>query len=123
MSDKILDFYKGYEGENEIQFIKISPDGSKEMIKIWDGFFDDFMTKIKPEKEGWTSLAYYYHLVEGWNDESPWEIQDVLGAFEQLKQLNDIDFRFVKSKVVHHEVCKLLESALKSNSRVYIALE
>ena len=123
MNDKIFDFYTGYEGENEIQFIRISPDGKKEIIRMWDGLFDDFMMKIRPEQGGWTSLAYYYHLIEGWNDGSPWEILDIIGALKQLEQLRNIELRTEKSKAVYNEVCKLLDVAIRTNSRVYIALE
>ena len=123
MSINVLDFYKGYEGGDEIQFIEISPNGSRNIIRMWDAFFHDFIEKIKPEKEGWTSLAYYYHLDEGWYDESPWEIRDILKALEQLEQLRNIDFNFEETREIYNEVCKLLDSALNTNSRVYIALE
>ena len=123
MSNNILDFYTGFEGGDEIQFIRVLPDGSKDIIRMWDGYFDNFMMQIEPDQEGWTSLAYYYHLEEGWYDESPWEIPDIKEAFEQLRRLKDINIKSVKSKEVYDEVCKLLDVAINTNSRVYITLE
>ena len=50
-------YYKGYEGANEIQFI-CKKAGKIYILVIWEGFFDEIMTKILPEENGWTGLGY-----------------------------------------------------------------
>lgn len=47
---------------------------------------------ILPEQTGWTGLACYYHLHEGWYEESPWQIPDVGIVYNQLKKdINVLD--------------------------------
>ncbi|GLC82915.1 hypothetical protein [Lacrimispora brassicae] len=123
MDNIIWDFYKGYEGEGEIQFIQVLDNDNRNVIRIWDGYFDDIMEKIEPEASGWTGLAYCYNLVEGWYDESPWQIPNLMKAFQQIKQTENAKFRFLNSKKVTDEICNLLSNALDNDNYVYIARE
>jgi len=123
MKSKIIDFYDGFEGEGEIQFIQVLDDGNKSVIRIWEGYFDDFMEKIEPTSNGWTGLAYYYNLDEGWYDDSPWKIPNVAETLSQLKQIENVEFRFPESKNVINEICILLNKAIEDNICVYIARE
>lgn len=115
-------YYKGYEGEKEIQFIK-GKDDDTEIISIWDGFFNDILEQITPSEKGWEGLAYYYHLCIGWYENSPWEIPDIKEALEQLKGLISCDFRFEKSKDALNSICIFLFNAIEENERVYISEE
>lgn len=121
--DKIIrNYYNGYEGEPEIQFIRILQDGQKLLLRIWIGFFDNIMTAIKPDLNGWTGLAYYYHLVEGWYDKSPWEIPSIDKAVEQFEKI-DISCFDENTMNVYADICKLLRDAQASNEKVWIAYE
>ena len=98
---KLKNFYKGYEGEGEIQFIHGTQTDQKIILKIWDGFFDDIMEKIEPEVTGWTSLAYYYNLVKGWYEEIPWEVPNIATALQQLSKVKGAEFRFSQTQILH----------------------
>ncbi|SHL34231.1 hypothetical protein SAMN02745136_04674 [Anaerocolumna jejuensis DSM 15929] len=123
MDNEVWDFYTGYEGEGEIQFIQILDSGNRNIIRIWDGYFDDIMDKIEPEASGWTGLAYCYNLVVGWYDESPWKIPNTIKALQQIKQTEKAEFRFQESKRVTEEICNLLSNAIDNDNVVYIARE
>ncbi len=121
--DKIIrNYYSGYEGEPEIQFIRVTGDGQRFILRIWVGFFDNIMMSIKPVANEWTSLAYYYHLVEGWHDESPWKVPDIGAAISQFR---DIDVASIdkNSQEVLYDICEMLLVAEAANESVFIAYE
>lgn len=123
MKKIINDYYSGFEGEGEIQFIHLHSNGDESVIRIWDGYFDDIMEQFEPEGNGWTGLAYYYNLCEGWNDSSPWKIPDVHDALRQFKGLRIKNMRFKESHKVLSEIFNLLTKALEQNEDVWIADE
>lgn len=116
-------YYDGFEGEPEIQFIKVSCNEKQSILSIWDGYFNDIMEQFKPSDSGWMGLSYYYHLYIGWYEESPWEIPNLSEALEQFNNLNKSNFRFQKSLEVLLEICKLLNLAVEQNESVWIAYE
>lgn len=59
-------YYSEFEGEPEIILSIEEKNGYKREFGIWGGYFDTIMLQVKPKEEGWTSLAYYYHLNIGW---------------------------------------------------------
>jgi len=122
MYNKITDFYSGYEGEGEIQFITFI-NNEKVIIKLWDGYFDDIMKKIEPTTKGWTSLAHHYNLATGWYDESPWKLKNIVEALKQLKEVMNAEFEFEGTKGIYNEICALLANAIETNNSVYIAYE
>ena len=123
MKKENRDFYSGFEGEGEIEFIRLCKSGDKDIIRIWDGYFDDVMEKFEPVENGWTGLAYYYNLCEGWNTESPWKIPDVHDALKQLESIKNKNMRYEKSHEVLAEICNLLVEAVKQNEEILIADE
>lgn len=102
-------YYKGFEGYPEIDFYTYSGD-EKIGIEMWVGFFNEIMQEVKPTNGKWTSLAYYYHLYEGWYDESPWMIPDNKKALEQFET---IDIKVLDN--VTQEVMMKLIKLLKDN--------
>ncbi|WP_143318542.1 dihydroorotate dehydrogenase (quinone) [Clostridium sp. HBUAS56017] len=122
MNSVVDKYYKGYEGEPEIQIIKKSSNNEKIVLKIWTGFFDNIMTSIEPQSTGWTSLAYYYNLYIGWYEESPWKIENLDEAKEQLEgldisKLNEID------KEVLEEILRVFKEALAVGDEILISYE
>ncbi|UAC49997.1 dihydroorotate dehydrogenase (quinone) [Bacillus aquiflavi] len=112
----IGDYYTGFEGYPEIVFyIKIGE--KREVIRIWDGYFDNIMQKIQPNDDGWHSLAYYYHLDEGWYEDSPWKIPNNKDALQQLQTIN-IKLLDKKEQIILKEIINLLKENL--NSDIYI---
>ena len=94
-------------------------DDSKIVLKIWAGYFDEIMNKIKPESTGWTGLAYYYHLHLGWYEQSPWKIIDLNYVIQQLQEL-DVKNLDVKTYEVYKEILGLMLNANKINKDVCI---
>lgn len=111
--------YEGYLGEPEIQFVKISNEGKKFILRIWIGFFDSIISLLKPKKTGWTGLAYYYHMHEGWYDESPWQINDIVATINELQEinLNDLD---TQTQEVLNDIIELLTNALPKGNTAWI---
>lgn len=122
MNGVVDKYYKGYEGEPEIQIIKKSSNNEKIVLRIWTGFFDNIMTAIEPQSTGWTSLAYCYNLYIGWYEESPWKIENLDEAKEQLEgidisKLNEID------KKVLEEILKVFKEAITVGDEILISYE
>lgn len=74
MDRVISKYYEGFEGEPEIRLIRGEENEEKYILSIWVGYFNSIMDAVVPVETGWTSLAYFYHLQEGWYKESPWQI-------------------------------------------------
>lgn len=112
------DFYVGFEGEPEIQFIYKSVGRINKTI-IWEGYFDELMRAVKPDVEGWTSLAYYYNMYTGWYDENPWKVEK---PNEALAQLESIDVTKLKEETrkVLQTICFDLKEGIENNMEIYI---
>lgn len=119
MDNLINKYYKGYEGEPEIQFIKGSNKEGRTILSIWDGFFDDIMCQFKPTASGWQGLAYYYHLVSGW-EEGIWELPNINSALVEFQSIKASRFRFSETADVLAAICDLLKSAINENQKVWI---
>lgn len=111
--------YDGYEGEPEIQFIKISSGSERTILSIWVGFFDDIMCQFKPVNSEWKGLAHYYHLAIGWEDDI-WEIPDVQLALNEFYSIKSSRFQFPETSKVLSSICDLLMSAINNNQKVWI---
>ncbi|AIS61075.1 Uncharacterised protein [Listeria ivanovii subsp. londoniensis] len=111
------DYYKGFEGYPEIDFY-VYINGEKMGIEMWDGYFDKIMNELSPINGKWTSLAYYYHLDEGWYDESPWEIPNNKEALELLETVETSQL-----DVISHEILLKLINLLKENINNTIYIE
>lgn len=114
-------YYIGFEGEPEIQFIYKKACNTYKTI-IWEGYFDEIMTKLVPEEEGWTGLAYYYNMYLGWYEESPWIIDDLQMA---IKQLNTIQYEALSDEAseILKMLCNIINDAIDNGLNVSIAIE
>lgn len=83
---EVVDFYSGFEGEPELQFNFMVEDKIKRFA-VWTGYFDAIMEEVSPSTQGWSSLAYYYHLHEGWYDDANWQIPNLTEAIRQIQGL------------------------------------
>lgn len=123
--DTLVDkYYVGYEGEPEIQIIRKTLQGDTFVLRIWSGFFDDIMKSIEPEEKGWSSLAYYYNLYIGWYEDSPWLLEDINAAIEQLKKIKSDKLSASRGSMnVLIEFIEVLEDAMISGDSIMIAYE
>lgn len=117
------EYYIGYEGEPEIQFIVAEDVDVKKIISMWNGYFDDIMNIIKPTDTGWNGIALHYHLYTGWYEESPWLLVDIKETLIQFQQLDKEKLTYEKSKYLLQELCDLLQEAIANKQKIWIALE
>lgn len=122
MNNVVDKYYKGYEGEPEIQIIKKSTNNERIVLRIWIGFFDDIMTAIEPQSTGWTSLAYYYNLYIGWYEESPWKISNLNEAKEQLENVDKSKLNAMDKEVLE-EMLKAFKDAIAVGDEILISYE
>lgn len=108
----IDDYYKGFEGYPEIDFYTYINE-EKTGIEMWEGYFDKIMNELSPVDGKWVSLAYYYHLDEGWYDESPWVIPDNKKALEQFETIEIKVLDNVTQEIIL-KLIKLLKDNLDS---------
>lgn len=115
------EYYKGFEGEPEIQFICKKGDDS-EILIMWEGYFDQIMRLIEPDADGWKGLAYYYNMCTGWYEESPWMVKDLHIA---LKQFETLDSKMICGEVgeILKCICSMLKSAILYKFEIFISRE
>lgn len=75
---EIIDFYKGFECESELEIYERDQNGNAiTHLKIWIGYFDKIMSYILPNSEGnWEGISLYYHTLTGWYEKSNWECRE-----------------------------------------------
>ena len=121
MREKIIDYYSGFEGSPKIQFISVI-DNEKLTIRVWIGYFDNIMEAINFEPPEWTGLALYYHLDEGWYEESPWKIPELDTIIQQFQK---IDYKVFdkETKKVYEDIFNLLQKAKAEQKSVIIVYD
>lgn len=122
METIMKDYYKGFEGYPEIQFIRGLKDGGKEILSMWDGYFDSIMNAIEPKENCWTGIAYYYHIEQPWFEESEWKIPNVETVLNQFKEIN-ITILEDKVQAVLNDIIVLLSNAQEWNETVWISYD
>lgn len=122
MDNLLNKYYEEYEGEPEIQIIRKTNKRESILLRIWSGYFDNIMCAIQPESGGWTSLAYYYHLDIGWYEESPWAIENIDKAREQLKNI-DTNLLDKEDRRILKEIIRVFEEAILVKDKILIAYE
>jgi hypothetical protein len=114
-------YYFGFEGEPEIQIIQKRNDNDY-VLSIWEGYFDRIMSQMKPDKTGWTGIAYFYHLHTGWYDDDMWVDKNIIDSYNKFKSIckERLD---KKSGLVLEQICKLLNEAVLNNHEIIIRRE
>ena len=114
-------YYNGFEGEPEIHFI-CRKGNDCDIFVMWEGYFDQIMRTIRPNENGWTGLAYCYHMYSGWYEESPWAIENLQMA---LKQFEAVDSRTlcVEASEILKILCDMFKEAIAHGFEVLIAYE
>ena len=117
------EYYNGFEGEPEMIFTLVKSNGEKKEFGIGEGYLNTIIKKVKPKENGWTGLAYYYHLYIGWYDESPWLVQDIMESYEQLKEIDAEVFEDDEDKAVLMKIISMFKEAIDNDEKVYITYE
>jgi hypothetical protein len=118
-----IDLYTGYEGESEV-VLSITTDVFSKKVRIWRGYFSRVIKYIEPDKNTWTGLAYYYHLVIGSTEEEHWQIPDLEEALSQLKSISipeNEQMHEVRTQVLP-EIMNVISEGIEAQVPVYITL-
>jgi hypothetical protein len=113
------EFVKGFEGEPEISVESRSEHLPPKTIKLWEGFFDSLMVRIKPANGEWTGLALPYHLHEGWNN-APWNVTNLEVVANQWQEI-PLEGLSDECVAVHRAISNLFAAALRSSDSVWIS--
>lgn len=98
-------FYKGYEGEEEIELS--TSDNSMETLHIWEGFFSDIFCEPTLDGKGWHGFTRDYNQFEGAFDDSCSEavITNLQEYIDDLKLYKNRNFKFEETKEVYDLIC------------------
>ena len=116
-------YFKGFEGEAEIIFSLEKTNKGKVEIGIWSGYFDGIMRQIAPKEGYWTSLAYQYHLDIGWYEESPWQVENLKEAYEQLSEIDMGSLEYSEEKEILGIILSMFREAIENGYKMYISYE
>jgi hypothetical protein len=126
MQNTEVDFYSGYEGDDEIIFTMKSSNCCQKKLRIWDGYFHSIINQVKLSDDGsWPGLAYYYHLRIGWYEEDNWQIPNINEALLQFKNIclpSDRPIYEISSQVLV-EIINILSEAVETDSPIFIQIE
>ena len=126
MQDIEIDFYSGFEDDEEIHFF-IKTELSTRKIKMWIGYFRTILRSIKtPSDIPWTGLAHYNNFHLGWHEESNWQIPDLEEVLFQLQHIelpvddpmNHMDYSPQREILV--EMISIISEGIEKNLPVYI---
>lgn len=117
---KVLDFYKGFEGEPEISIIQKTNGGDPKLVlHLWIGFFNPIIELIEPDKNGtWVGVPLFYHTHTGWYEDETWECTFLDTFLVQLKQIpfNKLD---AKTQSIHQLLVGIVEDSLVSGDQLF----
>lgn len=119
--EEINDKYDVGLGEPEIHIILETKEVTKKLV-IWDAYFDRIMERVRPEKDGFTSLAHHYNRLTGWLEVSPWKVDDPAAAYAQLKSIDTTGMQ-TKTKEVYELICEMFKEAITDDLNIYIAID
>lgn len=117
-------YYNGFEGEPEIIFI-ISNNGTEyKRVGFWDGYFNDMLREVKPTDEGWTGIAYYFHVgmfeKEQWLEDKPWHISNLPSVLYQLQTIKRDKIEWQETINVLDLLIDLIKKAIENNEEISI---
>lgn len=131
------DYYKGFEGEGEIDIIRIRKNGDEIILKIWQGYFDILLdeilncTKFQDPTELKGILKCYYYLSDFYDyepyfiDNIKFEINNLIkfnsNKISNKKQLKS-DLLLKSITEVKENILTLLNEALEMGDKVCIKL-
>ncbi len=122
------EYYKGFEGEIEIDFVYRRDGEVVKRMEIWFGYFLNLIIGMVPENEEPTGILYDLLIGEDWEEE-PWKILDIQQTIEQFCGYNECNFNVTEkpSKGILLKLPKVLEKILnflkevkKNDGEVYI---
>ena len=120
-------YFEGFEGEREVYIYYVDKKTQEKTgLLIWEGYFEFLLSAcyFKNFEPGGLLECYFY--VNGFYDDSPWKIKNILLV---IKELNKFDVNNVESNdgdtinvliKLRKEILSFLKKANKEKEDVYI---
>lgn len=117
-------YNQGFGSEKEVSIYFITSQG-KEGYEMWDGYFENLLRGCYNDKIVKGGILYGYMTQGEWCDESPWKIENVHLAVNELKMLSEekipeMQIMFIKLRDIQQKLLSLLKYAFEHGYEVYI---
>lgn len=117
-------YNQGFGAEKEVVIYFITPQG-REGYEIWDGYFENLLRGCYNDKIVKGGILYGYMTQGEWCDDSPWKIESVSLAFNELKMFSEdkipeMYIMFNNLQDIQRKLLSLLGYASEHGYDVYI---
>lgn len=117
-------YNQGFGAEKEVVIYFITLQG-KEGYEIWDGYFENLLRGCYNDKIVKGGILYGYMTQGEWCDESPWKIENIRLALNELKMFSkgkipEMQIMFEKLQNIQQKLLSLLKYASQHGYDVFI---
>ncbi|MCL9806917.1 hypothetical protein NAT51_15380 [Flavobacterium amniphilum] len=120
---RIVDFYSGFEGEDEIVLSFVN--GNEVVtVRMWESYFGNLIKAIRIQDYMHlpNTLFSIYNTTEGgWYDQDEWEVNDVTLFRSQLVSVDVTQLESTESEIVNLLI-SLLDNFQEHELRIFISL-
>ncbi|OJU18136.1 MAG: hypothetical protein BGN88_04975 [Clostridiales bacterium 43-6] len=118
-------YNQGFGSEKEVVIYSVTPKG-KEGYEMWDGYFENLLRGCYNDKIVKGGILYGYMTLTEWQDESPWRIENVYLALNELTLFSEqnmqpkMDCMSKELREIQEKLLILLKDAVVKGYDVYI---
>ena len=117
-------YNQGFGAEKEVVIYFITPQG-KEGYEMWDGYFENLLRGCYNDKIVEGGILYGYMTQEAWCDESPWKIENVRLALNELEKFSEekipeMQIMYEELRDIQQKLLELLSCASERGYDVFI---
>ena len=117
-------YNQGFGAEKVVVIYSMTSKG-KEGYGMWDGYFENLLRGCYNDRIVRGGILYGYMTQTEWCDESPWKIENVQLAINEIKlftetSIPDMDIMFKKLRDIQLKLLRVLEDAVEQGNDVYI---
>ena len=104
-------YNKGFEGEIDVEIYYVNDTQEKVGYRLWDGYFENILSGAYYENHKDDGLLDSYCLHKGWYDETPWKLENINSAIEEL---NNYDEKKLEPELEHmYGMLRIILNAIK----------
>ncbi len=117
-------YNKGFGTEKEVIIYYTAPQG-KEGYELWDGYFENLLRGCYNDKIVKGGILYGYMTQGEWFDESPWKIEDLRLALDELnmyseEKIPEMRIMFEELRDIQQKLLSLFNYASERGYEAYI---
>lgn len=119
-------YYKGFEGEVDVDIYYLNDKNERIGYKLWDGYFENILSGAYHENFKVDGMLNSYSSHEGWYDEVPWKVENIITAIEELNQYDENNIEqelrnmFSKLREITKKLIILFEDCISNGKDIYI---